>query len=274
MSFFGRIASATDLPARIATRYQAPVYMVYPRRRQFWRAELHIERLEVPCTLAAITQESHRHLESYLESDDDACADWLWMHSRWKLDEHPRRRMGLALKKSLHDFSTDHAPSPQRPANRLRFWIRLPDQWEQAKQLLPLIKKLRWSRPDASFTLLAPHSWASKIVHTALAEAVIVLPQQLAPSLLQCWKLRLRYPDALIVLSQSLRGDLESWLTRSPQRFGLALNNKKRWLLNYAKAPDTQQLQTSNQQSLQQTWQSCLHYFGLREREPRDRDDK
>ena len=267
VSFLGRIASATDLPERIATRYHVPVYMVYPRRQKFWRVELCIKLLEVPFTPNAITLGAHQALEDYLQSSDDHCADWLWAHSRWKLDEKPRRRMGLGFEKSVYDFSHNHSYPPSRSEHNLRFWIRLPDRWEQAVQAIPLIKQLRWSRPDATFALLAPEVWSHQLLEYALVEEVIALPSCAHQSLRQCWHLRKRYPDVLILLSQSQLGDFQAWLTGAPQRFGLALKGKKRSLLTHSWPVNTEQRRLWSHKTEAEMWSPFLRYFGLRKPE-------
>jgi ADP-heptose:LPS heptosyltransferase len=81
------------------------------------------------------------------------------------------------------------------------------------------------------------------------------------------WQLRRRYPDAFLLFTNSLRGDLEAWLTRCPQRFGIVRPGKSRPLLtNGWRVPANFDENQNHQLTL---WENFLRAFGLHQ--PPDR---
>jgi len=48
-------------------------------------------------------------------------------------------------------------------------------------------------------------------------------------SFLHFWRQRHSYPDVYLLFTNSFRGDLEAWLTRAPQRFGLSRRHSLNW---------------------------------------------
>ena len=83
MDFLGRPVAATDLPGIIAQRFRAPARIFWAERTGFWRCQLRSEALHATDSVG-LTLESNAWLETRLRSGDEACADWLWAHDRWK----------------------------------------------------------------------------------------------------------------------------------------------------------------------------------------------
>lgn len=88
LNFLGRPAAVTDLPGIIAQRFQAPGRIFYAERLGFWRCQLRSEVLHRKDSVG-LTVESNAWLEQRLQASDDACADWLWAHDRWKHGQAP-----------------------------------------------------------------------------------------------------------------------------------------------------------------------------------------
>ena len=170
---------------------------------------------------AGVTLALNRWLESHLSSSDDACASWLWAHDRWRNQDIPARRLRLEAKRNL--LAADlRARGLAALPRKTRVWIRLPNWLGDVVMTLPLLRAVRASRPDAEITLLAKAQFHPLLEQFGVADRIIPLPAPGPGRFLRFWRLRSEYPDCHIVFPTSWRGDLEAWLTRCRQRFGLA----------------------------------------------------
>lgn len=88
MDFLGRPVATTDLPGIIAQRFKASARVFWAERTGFWRCRLRTHPLTSTDSVG-LTLESNAWLEARLRSGDEACADWLWAHDRWKHGENP-----------------------------------------------------------------------------------------------------------------------------------------------------------------------------------------
>ncbi len=88
LNFLGRPAAVTDLPGIIAQRFHASARIFYTERLGFWRGQLRSHALRGQDSVA-LTIESNAWLEEQLATSDEACADWLWAHDRWKHGRTP-----------------------------------------------------------------------------------------------------------------------------------------------------------------------------------------
>ena len=259
-TFFGRVCSTTELPGLLAERYGADVYVMYPRRLAFWRYEL------TPCLVsqggpaAEVTIRLNRWLEEYLSADDNACASWLWVHDRWRHQDVPARRLRLEARRDLLEDDL-RARSLAAAPRRTRVWVRMPNWLGDVVMTLPLLRALRVSRPDAEITLLAKPGLQPLLERLGVAERVRPLPAPGAGSLRHFLRLRTEYPDCYVLFTHSLRGDLEAWCTRCPQRFGVRRRGRRRPLLTHTwRAPGRAEEHHRHQVGL---WEEYLRHFGL-----------
>ena len=259
-TFFGRVCSTTELPGLLAERFHADVYAMFPRRLAFWRFELTPELVAQNTTAADTTIRLNRWLEEHLAADDDACASWLWVHDRWRNQDVPARRLRLESRRDLlaADLRQRGLAAPPR---RTRLWVRMPNWLGDVVMTLPLLRALRVSRPDAHVTLLAKPVLQPLLERLGVADAVEALPARGPGYFRHFWRLRTAYPDCFLLFTHSLRGDLEAWLTRCPQRFGVSRPGRRRPLLTHGwRAPD----RTEDRQRHQvRQWEEFLRQFGL-----------
>jgi len=275
-TLLGRVCATTELPGILAQKFSAPVVAVYARRLAFWRIAVHAEPV-IPAgtTSEDVTRGLNRWLETKLRNDARARDSWLWAHARWKNQDKPDRRLRLEAKRNL--LADD---SLKNNAQGTRVWVRLPNWLGDVVMLIPLLRALRVSRPDAQLTLIGKAGFAPLIEDFALADrACAPLADRFIPLpprggllgevryFLKFWKLRRCYPDCVLLFTNSTRGDLEAFLTRAPQRFGIARPGKPRPLLTqrYALPPSYDEAQ-HHQLHL---WHDFLKNFGLEE--PPDR---
>jgi lauroyl/myristoyl acyltransferase len=83
LTFLGRPAAVTNLPGLVAQKHKAATRVFWAERKGFWRCVLRSTLLRSTDT-AGLTRESNAWLETRLRSSDEACADWLWAHDRWR----------------------------------------------------------------------------------------------------------------------------------------------------------------------------------------------
>jgi lauroyl/myristoyl acyltransferase len=92
-SFLGSPCAVTELPGIIAQRFRCAARIFWADRVGFWRCRLRMEALRAT-DATGLTIESNAWLERRLRSGDDACANWLWAHDRWKHGDFPYRKLG------------------------------------------------------------------------------------------------------------------------------------------------------------------------------------
>ncbi len=83
LTFLGRPAAVTNLPGLVAQKHKAAARVFWAERLGFWRCVLRSAVLR-STDAAGLTRESNAWLEERLRSSDEACADWLWAHDRWR----------------------------------------------------------------------------------------------------------------------------------------------------------------------------------------------
>jgi ADP-heptose:LPS heptosyltransferase/lauroyl/myristoyl acyltransferase len=257
---FGRVCSTSELAGVLAEKFDARVFATFTRRLGFWRVELCAAPITHDGSAAGITLALNRWLESHLASNDNACASWLWAHDRWRNQDIPARRLRLEAKRDLLPVDLQTRGLPALP-HKTRVWIRLPNWLGDVVMTLPLLRAIRVSRPDAEITLLAKTQFLPVLEQFGVADRIIPLPAPGPGRFLRFWRLRSEFPDCLLVFPTSLRGDLEAWLTRCRQRFGLLRKHRRRPFLTHVwRLPaDFDETQT-HQVKL---WELFLRDFGL-----------
>lgn len=226
--FFDRVCSSTNLHGLLREKFDARLICGYVRRTAFWRYSVEVVLPEdAPTAVDEVTRFADRWLENLLRSDEELCPSWLWIHNRWKTQVAPERRFRLEQKRML-------VPAAGPLPRRTRFVVRLPESAAGLQAALPFVRDLRRSRPDAAITAIAPAGFAPGLEAGGLFEKTVPLPAGSLASLTLARRLGREYPDCWVILSGSRRADLEAWLARCPQRFGIALpGGRRRRLLTH-----------------------------------------
>jgi lipopolysaccharide heptosyltransferase II len=125
------------------------------------------------------------------------------------------------------DFSPNRPPWP-------RIWVRMPNWLGDVVMAAPLVRALRASRPGAEVTLVAKPAFVPLLAGLGLAKKIITLPPRRGTGW-NYWRffrgLRRERPDAHVLFTNSLRGDLEAWCAGAPCRLGVVRAGKWRPLL-------------------------------------------
>lgn len=258
--FMDRVCASSNLPELMVHKFGARLAMVFARRLSFWRYQLEIH-LETPSAHepGAVTRRLDDALARLLRSDDALCASWLWLHDRWKTQMAPERRFRLEHK---HSILPQGAPLPRST----RFFVRLPDEPAAAAALVPVVARLRDSRPDAALIAIAQPPAAARLETAGAFDAVWAIPE----GALARWRffagLRRRHPDCWIQGADSPRADLEARVAGCPQRFAIGRpGRRRRWATHVWRVPP--ELADAGPAD-PRLWDGFLRHFGWREAPP------
>lgn len=258
---FDRVCSTTELPGLLATKFNAAVYVIYPRYLGFWRAELHVERIAHDDTAEGVTIALNRWLEEKLRTDENQCTSWLWGHQRWKNQDAPHARFRLGQKRN---FLADELRLRGLTAlpRRTRLWVRLPNWLGDVVMALPLLRAIRAARPDAEITFVAKAAYLPLLEKLTLADHHRALPKAGGLAYFaEFRRAREHFVDCYLLFTNSTRGDLEAWCTRARQRFGLVRPGHPRPLLTHRfELPQGYDEAKNHQLAL---WTDFLRRFGL-----------
>lgn len=260
-TFFGRICSASELPGLLAQKFNGLIGSVYTKHTGFWRGTITLEEHTRPEHSEEVVFLAHDWLEKRLQEDENICADWLWLHERWRHQDHPTLRFQLQSRRNhLQETCKYHAWKTL--PRKTRIWIRMPNWLGDVIMAIPLIRALRKGRPDAEITLLAQNHFLPLLQELKVAERLIAIPRKGSGGYFSFFKkLAHDYPDVQVLLTNSTRGDLEARYIKAPQRFGIARPGKRRKLLTH-----TWQLPHDlDEAQLHQTrlWERFFQHFGL-----------
>ncbi len=224
--FFNRLASTTNLASLLSRRTGAPVVpltveTVGPAR---WRI---VCGEPLPATKGMDVDGATALMNQKLEEGiRQAPADWFWVHNRWKTPNPDfllaRYKRGITL------------PPGQVMENLQRFeiLIRSSNWLGDACMAVPAVRAIRRGRPDARVTILTPEKLAGFWRAVPEADAVLAIPR--GAGLLGAAKVikasGVAY-DAAVLLPNSLRSALESWLARIPRIVGYQ-GHARKWLLD------------------------------------------
>jgi ADP-heptose:LPS heptosyltransferase/lauroyl/myristoyl acyltransferase len=224
---FGRCTQAAALPGILAAKYCVPVYCLYPDRTGPWQAELKVEKLCQSCqNPVELIVMANKWLEGKLCASESACADWLWAHDRWKVAFNKPNILSL-------DKSRSWLPETKRLLKykafpkKLKVFVRMPNWLGDVVMSIPVLRTLRDSRPDMELTLLCQPQFVELLDQLGLAGNFIALPKKNVGYFFTFFKYRKLYPDIHIVLTHSLRGDIEAYIINAAIRLGIYRNGAR-----------------------------------------------
>jgi len=257
--FFDRLVSYTTLPDSLVRSTGAKPVFIFPKRRKFFVTELRI--LELPLIdNKTPTQKAHQLLEEVLKNDLDGCPEWLWSHNKWNVLSRCKERFNILSRKS--NLTSDQLCKIIRNRD---FYIRMPNWLGDVIMAIPIIRAMRAGRPDAKFTLVCKKEFIPLLKSIELADVFLRLPQKNLLYFYNFKKAVKTTPENYFLFTNSWRGDLEAFISGSPQRFGMLMPKKKRPFLTHYFDPCSKtklDLLCSHQTKV---WEKMANRFGLRE---------
>ena len=220
---FGRLCSTSLLAATLAIRSNALIIpcAIHTTGLAKWKVTVSPPIEPSGHSPSTLTAEINRHLEQQILASPP---DWLWLHNRWKTP-HPK----FLIAQSKRGVFIPPSSPPLKPFSIL---VRSPNWLGDAVMAVPAIRSIKNGRPDASITVACPQKLTPLWKKIPEVDHVIPLPKNL---LLSALKLRRQF-DAAIILPNSLRSALETWLAGIPRRVGFT-GHHRHLLLNQILTP-------------------------------------
>ena len=208
--FFGRLASTSPLAALLVKRTGASLIAaaVYTSGFARWRM-VFTERFDAPSrSLGALSWKINEVIEQQIRS---APEDWFWVHNRWKT---PRPNFLLArYKRGVYV----PVVIPSQELKPFRILIRSSNWLGDAVMSVPAIRAIKAGRPDAHVTVAAPLKIAPVWKLIPEVDEIIPLNRNSLFHAVRLIKKRRRF-DVAVLLPNSLRVALETWLAGLPRR--------------------------------------------------------
>ena len=255
--FFDRLVSYTTLPDSLTRSTGAKPVFVFPRRIKFFQSKLEIFEISQGKE-SSVSTKAHRLLENILKSDCDGCPEWLWSHGKWKIHARVESRYQMLNKRK-------QLINGKELSRRTKFFVRMPNWLGDVVMAIPVLMAIRKGRPDVRFTLVCKKQYIPLLRKFKMGEDYLELPALGVKYFLNFYKVLRCKPENYLLFTNSIRGDVEAFISGSRQRFGLNLPNRSRPLLTHTF--DATQLGQDRFSQMHQTemWEQMARYFGLKE---------
>ena len=203
-----------------------------------------------------VSRQCHDVLESHILGCSSGFPEWLWSHGKWKINN--MRHEYFQLQEKFSHLSFDESKDR---ANRLA--IRMPNWLGDIIMSIPVILAIKNARPDLRISLFCMKQYSEWLRSLAIAEEIIELPLKNSriEYFLKFLSYRRHFFDAQLVLTNSLRGDVESFLVGAEKRFGMVKGYGRPLLTNFYHSEKEASLRT-HQTIL---WGNMLNHFGLKQ---------
>lgn len=253
---FDRICSSTKLPQILVQHSRAKVAVIYAKRTGLWRARIFAEWLDVSDP-EDIAPKMNAWLQNKLSSDAEIRKDWLWVHHRWPKG----MAFGLSaeMKKSQIENCVREAGGELRRVNRIA--ITPPASLRGTFALVPLLRALRKSRPDASVSVVCERRFYEVLSAFDFADEILCAPncsEKLA-RLSFFATLRRRYFDTHAVIEDTFLADAESRILDAIENIALQSTARKRRFFKKVFSADY----ASEAEGLSQYYERFFRAFGL-----------
>lgn len=211
--FFGRVCYTSGLAGLLIEKTKCDCAIFYAKRTGFWRSEINGVRLEHGDS-TSITIRANDWLENHMKTDETARFDWLWLHRRWRTYRFPDKCLHLARERGIINEALEMNSLSEIP-RMSKIFISIPDLPEAVSAIMPIVKTLRISRPDARAVLICSPSQADEALSFGIADEVMETPSQAGGTLKRLAFFRAMgklYPDIFINLCDGFSADMESFL--------------------------------------------------------------
>ncbi len=249
--FFGRLASTSTLPATLALRTGAWIVpaAIYTEGIARWRAVFSPAIEPKGETAEQITVRINEAIERMIREQPEG---WFWVHNRWKT---PKPKFLLATYK--RGVTLTPGSDAKRDLQPFRILIRGSNWLGDAIMSAPAVRAIKRGRIDAHVTILSPAKLAD--IWKSVAEVDEVIAIEPGESVFAVARKIRRNFDVAILLPNSMRVALETWLAGIPRRVGYP-GHHRRALLNSVLAP-----KKNKKEEAQPPRHQVHHYLALAE---------
>lgn len=251
---FGRLCSLTNLPELMTKSASAIPVFALPKRLDFFVTKLELYELSKSRN---VSLQANNLLKKIMTVDHDGLPEWLWSHARWKINFYPSEKFAIDGERKFLSNEIE---------KKLVFFIRMPNWLGDVVMSLPIVKAIIEERKDVRFILISKPSFVEYLKTLDFVNEVIEAKDVFSSDgMAFFWKLRTKYAECHLVLTNSFRGDLEALLIGSPHRFGLRNGNSRRFLLT-----DTFHIRgkvnsiRKRHQCL--NWEEMAYFYGLKKK--------
>lgn len=253
LSFFlDRIASITTLPDLLAKGTKARAVYACPRRTGFFQSSVDIVELDAE---KSVSFGAHELLADQIKSHPYGFPDWLWPHSKWKIQFYPEVKFSLDAKRKLF---------PKEVPRKLVFFVRMPNWLGDVMMAAPILLAMTRARSDAKFVLICQPQFKELLEFLELGDEILPTVNVFSLSGIKaCFAMRKRFPDCHFLFTNSFRGDLEAFLMGAIHRFGLRRPGKPRPLLSHSFLADKEMLEGAKALHQSALWEKTVFRFGL-----------
>ena len=251
--FLKRLTSVTTFPDLLGKVKNLRIVYAMPQRIRFFQTQLVLKEI-FPDENKPISIQAHDLLAQNIYDCDRALPEWLWAHGKWKAHYYPNVRFQLNQKRNFLR-GNDFVRTGTRIVIRISNWLG------DVVMSLPIIRALRNARPDMQFLIMGRSIYLPLLKEFELGEEFIETDNKGLRSYLDTFlKVRGKFPECHLMFTNSLRGDIESLVIGSPQRFGLLFSNRKRAFLTDSFKVDRTDF---NSRHLTKTWEQMIEKFGF-----------
>ena len=256
--FLGRMVSYTSLPDSLVRHSKAIPVFAFPKRVGFFQTKLTLEKIPTNDKFD-VSAQAHSLLENMIKSDPNGLPEWLWSHAKWKVNARPESRYRIIVKRN-------HVIARKTIERKTDFFVRMPNWLGDIAMAIPIVKAIRKGRPDVRFSLVCQPQYVPLLKKFDLGENYLPLPKKSAVYYWTFRKLITQSPENYLLFTNSMRGDIEAFLSGSPQRFGVKPSGRKRPFLSHCFDPESMDGFDWNKVHQTVVWEKMSQHFGLMEK--------
>lgn len=221
-TFLGRICSFSPLPDLLAKKKDVICVHATAKRESFFRSRLELK--DITGNVKSISETAHEYLSQEILRSPNGFPEWLWSHGKWKINNLIHEI--FLLQEKFNEFQFE-----SKSEHSIQIFIRMPNWLGDLVMALPIICAIRKGRPDARLSLLCKSTYVDLLNSLEVADKVYALPSSKGLKYFKdiCF-LNLGPCDAMLMLTNSWRGDLESILLNTEVRLGIEIKGKRPFL--------------------------------------------
>ena len=239
--FFERLCSTSGLPGVLVEGTKCDVGIFYARRTGFWRSEVLCEKFD-SSDAVDITIRGNIWLERKLREDEGARFDWLWLHRRWKINNEEKSCFRLQDKRGILPETLKYMGLSELP-RKLKVFVSAPDSMSSVLSLLPFLRTLRESRPDARVCLICDARVSFLARAFQIVDEVVSSPSECAARGERVGFFRYMgefYPDYFLNLRFGNIADAEERALKAEYSFSIETESSRRLAKRKLKISDSE----------------------------------